>query len=41
MKQYEQFEFNIIIFQSEDIVTLSLGSVDPEVEDDVAGDFEW
>jgi hypothetical protein len=41
MKQYEKFEFSIIMFHSEDVVTVSLGGIGPETSDDAAGDFEW
>lgn len=41
MQKYEELEFEMIMFQNEDIVTLSLEDVDPGASDDAAGDFEW
>ena len=41
MRNYEKLQLNVILFQNEDIVTLSLEDVAPDASDDAAGDFEW
>lgn len=41
MRKYEEFQLNVILFQEEDIVTLSLEDVAPGASDDAVGDFEW